>query len=160
LAGPGGEAIRYRKIHPFSYARENEHYAAGDRYVTVSVEGLRVTLFICYDLRFADEFWATATVTDCYLVVANWPEKRRRHWQTLLAARAIENQAYVVGANRVGRGGELLYAGDSQIVDPWGEVLAAAAGAETLLLAEVDPGRVAEARASFPILQDRRGTAS
>ncbi len=156
LCGPSGELHRYRKLHPFTFAGEHEHYAPGDRPVTVEVEGLRLTLFVCYDLRFADEFWLTARATDCYLVPANWPERRRHHWTTLLQARAIENQAYVVGINRVGTGDGLAYSGDSRIVDPWGELLATAAGQETLLLAEVDPARVAEARATFPVLQDRR----
>jgi omega-amidase len=156
LAGPGGEIVRYRKIHPFTYAGEDRHYAAGDERVTAEVEGVRCTLFVCYDLRFADEFWKTAAATDAYLVVANWPERRRSHWTSLLSARAIENQAYVIGVNRVGSGGDLLYAGDSRIVDPWGEVLAAASGRETLLLAEVDPARVRDARESFPVLRDRR----
>lgn len=156
LAGPGGELHRYRKIHPFTFAGEDRHYAAGSEFVTVAVEGLRCTLFVCYDLRFADEFWATAQATDAYLVPANWPERRRHHWTGLLAARAIENQAYVVGVNRVGVGNDLVYLGDSRIVDPWGEVLASAAGQETLVLADVDPERVREARERFPILQDRR----
>lgn len=156
VAGPRGELHRYRKIHPFTFAREHEHYAPGDRHVTVDVEGVRFTLFVCYDLRFADEFWATARGTDCYLVPANWPERRRRHWTSLLLARAIENQAYVAAVNRVGTGDGLSYSGDSRIVDPWGEVLAAAAAQETLLLAEIDPARVREARASFPVMQDRR----
>jgi len=160
LAGPGGEVHRYRKIHPFTYAGEDQHYAAGDTHVSVDVEGLRCTLFVCYDLRFADEFWATAAGSDCYVVVANWPEPRRRHWTALLAARAIENQAYVVGVNRVGRGGRLTYAGDSRILDPWGELLASAAGQETLLLADLDPARVREARESFPVLRDRRALSS
>jgi predicted amidohydrolase len=156
LAGPAGEVHRYRKIHPFSYAGEDRHYGAGDRHVTVGVEGVRLTLFVCYDLRFADEFWATAPATDAYLVVANWPDKRRHHWQGLLVARAIENQAYVVGVNRVGSGDGLAYAGDSRIVDPMGEVLAAGAGQETLLLAELDPARVRETREALPFMRDRR----
>ncbi|HEX9733649.1 MAG TPA: nitrilase-related carbon-nitrogen hydrolase [Thermoanaerobaculia bacterium] len=156
LAGPGGELHRYHKIHPFSYAGEDEHYAAGTDFLTVEVEGLRLTAFICYDLRFADEFWATAEATDVYLVVANWPETRRHHWQTLLLARAIENQAYVVGVNRVGSGGSLRYAGDSRVIDPRGEILAAAAEQETLLLAELDAAVVAETRRALPFLRDRR----
>jgi predicted amidohydrolase len=156
VAGPGGELHRYRKIHPFTFAREHEHYAAGERRVTVAIEGVRFTLFVCYDLRFADEFWATARDTDCYLVPANWPERRRRHWMSLLAARAIENQAYVAAVNRVGTGDGLTYSGDSRVVNPWGEVLCAAAAQETLLLAEIDPARVREARTSFPVMQDRR----
>lgn len=156
LAAPGGATHRYRKIHPFSYAREHEHYGAGTEHVTVDVEGVRCTLFVCYDLRFADEFWACAQKTDCYVVVANWPATRRHHWTSLLRARAIENQAYVVGINRVGKGGALEYSGDSRIFDPMGNRLAAASEQETMLLADVDPEVVVQTRSRFPFLQDRR----
>jgi len=156
LAGPGGELRHYDKIHPFSYSGEHEHYAAGTDRVTFDVEGVRVTPFVCYDLRFADEFWAMAETTDCYVVVANWPSSRRAHWQALLVARAIENQAYVVGVNRIGEGGGLHYSGDSRIIDPLGEILAAGAGGETIVLADVDPVVVAETRKRFPFLADRR----
>lgn len=157
LCAPGGATHRYRKIHPFTFANEHEHYEAGREFVTVTIEGVRCTLFVCYDLRFADEFWQNANGTDCYVVVANWPSRRRHHWQTLLAARAIENQAYVVGVNRVGQGGgELDYSGDSRVVDPSGEPIAVAASIETMILAEVDPAVVADARARFPFLRDRR----
>jgi len=158
LAGPGGELRHYDKIHPFSYSGEHERYAAGTERVTFAVEGVRVTPFVCYDLRFADEFWAMAQGTDCYVVVANWPSSRRAHWQALLVARAIENQAYVVGVNRVGEGGGLHYSGDSRIIDPLGEILAAGAGGETILLADVDPVVVAETRKRYPFLADRRGS--
>ncbi|MEZ4448110.1 MAG: nitrilase-related carbon-nitrogen hydrolase [Nannocystaceae bacterium] len=156
LAGPAGESHRYRKIHPFTFAGEDRHYAAGDRHLTVTIEGARLTFFICYDLRFADEFWARAGGTDAFIVVANWPARRRLHWSTLLRARAIENQTYVVGVNRVGVGSGLEYSGDSAILDPWGETLASAAGDPTILFGEIDPARVADARAKFPVLQDRR----
>lgn len=156
LCAPDGNLHRYRKIHPFTYAREHEHYAPGSAFCTVEVEGLRCTLFVCYDLRFADEFWATANDTDAYLVIANWPQKRRQHWTTLLRARAIENQAYVVGINRVGSGGKLEYSGDSRIFDPWGEMLVGAASTQTLLMADLSPQVVAEARKIFPVLPDRR----
>lgn len=157
IAGPGGELHRYRKIHPFTFAGEHLHYAAGEQHLTVTIEGARCTFFVCYDLRFADEMWACAEQTDAYVFVANWPARRRLHWSTLLRARAIENQAYVVGVNRVGSGNGLEYSGDSAIIDPWGETLAGAAGDPTMLLAEIDPGRVAEARAKLPVLPDRRG---
>lgn len=160
LAGPDGQAHRYDKLHPFTHADEHEHYRAGTRHVTVDVEGLRVTLFVCYDLRFADEFWATGPDTDVFLVPANWPSTRRAHWSTLLRARAIENLCHVVGVNRVGSGGNgLEYAGDSAIVDPTGEVLAAGAGRPTTLLAEVDAEVVAATRERFRFLQDRRDPA-
>jgi predicted amidohydrolase len=156
LAAPDGSTHRYAKIHPFSYAREEERFTAGTERVTVDVEGVACSLFVCYDLRFADELWALAPTTHCYLVVANWPEARRAHWRALLVARAIENQAYVVGVNRVGHGGGLDYVGDSQIVDPLGEVLVEATGEEAVLVADVDPARVAEVREKFPFLADRR----
>lgn len=156
LCGPDGATHRYRKIHPFTFANEHERYEAGRDFVTVTIEGVRCTLFVCYDLRFADEFWQNAKHTDCYVVVANWPARRRHHWQTLLAARAIENQAYVIGVNRVGQGAELDYSGDSRVVDPWGEPIALAASIETMILAEVDPAVVADARTRFPFLRDRR----
>jgi predicted amidohydrolase len=156
LATPDGTVHRYRKIHPFSYAREHERFGAGAEHVTVDIQGVRCSLFVCYDLRFADEFWALARDTDCFLVVANWPESRREHWRALLVARAIENQSYVVGVNRVGAGGGLEYAGDSRIIDPLGEVLAEAEHAERVLVADVDPARVRQVRTKFPFLADRR----
>jgi len=156
LAAPDGTAHRYAKIHPFTYGREHEHYSAGSEFLTVDVEGTRCSFFVCYDLRFADEFWALAERTDCYVVPANWPAARREHWMALLRARAIENQAYVVGVNRVGDGGRLHYSGDSMIIDPFGEVIVQAADNETIITANVDPERVRTVRAEYPFLQDRR----
>jgi predicted amidohydrolase len=155
LVSPQGEITRYPKIHPFSYAGENDHFAPGADTVTVEVEGVRLSLFVCYDLRFANVFWDLAEDTDAYLVVANWPGSRRDHWTRLLDARAIENQAYVLAVNRVGDGGGLSYTGDSRVVDPGGQVLAAAAHTETLLLADVDPSEVTRTRDAFPFLRDR-----
>ena len=156
LAAPDGAVHRYRKIHPFSFAGEEKYFRAGTELVSLEIAGLRVTPFVCYDLRFADEFWQVARQTDLYLVPANWPAKRRLHWTALLQARAIENQAYVVGVNRVGTGGGLEYAGDSRIVDPVGELLATAAHTESILLADLCAARVAEVRDHFRFLPDRR----
>lgn len=156
LAAPGGAVQRYAKIHPFSYTGEDDKYAAGTDFVTVDVEGLRVSLFVCYDLRFADEFWALAEQTDLYVVVANWPAPRREHWRTLLRARAIENQAYVLGVNRVGAVKDLDHLGDSAIVDPLGRTLAEASIGETVLVADVSAREVADIRRMFPFLPDRR----
>lgn len=156
LVAPDGTQHRYRKIHPFTYGGETKHFRAGDQFVTVDVEGLRVTLFVCYDLRFADEFWQRADDTDVYLVPANWPEARRLPWMALLQARAIENMAYVVGCNRVGSGNGLAYCGDSRIIDPLGEILASASQTESILLAEISAERVADVRDRFRFLEDRR----
>ncbi len=156
LAGPAGEVHRYRKIHPFTYGGEDRHFRGGNELITIEIEGLRVSPLVCYDLRFADEFWQLAKATDVYLVPANWPEARRVHWQALLQARAIENQAYVVGCNRVGEGGGLAYCGDSRIIDPLGELLATASRTESILLADVSADHVASTRERFPFLRDRR----
>ena len=155
LAGPDGSTHRYRKLHPF--ADERNRFRSGEGPVTVQVGGLRITPFICYDLRFANVFWAAAADTDLYLVPANWPAARRHHWSTLLQARAIENQAYVVGCNRVGTAGDgTEHAGDSRIVDPMGELLATASGVETIVLADVDAAEVAATRDRLRFLADRR----
>lgn len=155
LAGPAGEDHRYSKIHPFTYSGEHHHYAAGRGQITVDIDGVRVTPTICYDLRFTDLFWDRAADTDLYVVPANWPASRSLHWSTLLQARAIENQAYVLGVNRVGKGGRLDYTGDSRIVDPLGEAVDAAPGEEAMISADVDPAVVARVRADFPFMQDR-----
>ncbi|MCZ2815954.1 nitrilase-related carbon-nitrogen hydrolase [Modestobacter sp. VKM Ac-2984] len=155
LAGPDGTTHRYRKLHPF--ADERTRFRSGTGPVTVQVGGLRITPFICYDLRFADVFWAAAPDTDVYLVPANWPSPRRHHWSALLQARAIENQAYVVGCNRVGAAGDgTEHAGDSRIVSPMGELLATASGVETIVLADVDAAEVAATRDRFRFIADRR----
>ena len=177
LAAPDGSTYSYAKIHPFTYGGEDEHYEGGDSLKQVQVEDIRVSLSVCYDLRFPYVFWPLAETTDLYLVPANWPAKRRRHWQSLLVARAIENEAYVAGINRVGTGGGIHYSGDSAIISPLGETISSASpplaqteptstpetdnpptaeAAETILYAEIDPAEVASTRSRFPFLQDRR----
>lgn len=152
----------YAKIHPFSFSGEDQHYSAGTEFLTLDIHGVRCTFFVCYDLRFADEFWANAATTDLYVVVANWPGARRLHWQALLAARAIENQAYVLGVNRVGLDGHegdeqrLAFTGDSMLIDPLGETLSSAAATEGLVVGEVDPKVVSSVRSRFPFQADRR----
>ncbi len=156
VAAPDGTVQRYAKIHPFTFAGEHAHYAAGETFLTVAIDDLRVSVFVCYDLRFADEFWALADSTDLYVVVANWPEPRREHWRVLLRARAIENQAYVLGVNRVGNAKHLTHVGDSAVIDPLGRTLAEAAVGEAVVSAEIDVATVSETRSSLPFLQDRR----
>ncbi|HYD09208.1 MAG TPA: carbon-nitrogen family hydrolase [Acidimicrobiales bacterium] len=157
LAGPDSTVHRYAKRHPFGFGGETEHYDAGDERLTVDVDGVRVSPLICYDLRFADASWPLAGDTDVYVYVASWPSPRRHHWRSLLVARAIENQAYVVGVNRVGSGGGLDYAGDSLVVDPMGELVVDAGSEEGAHVVEVDPAVVAQVRADLPFLGDRRG---
>jgi predicted amidohydrolase len=156
VATSHGVAARYAKIHPFTFAGEAEHYAAGDSFATVDIDGLRVTVFVCYDLRFADEFWLTGVDTDVFVVPANWPSPRHEHWNILLRARAIENQAYVIGVNRVGLAKDLPHSGGSLIVDPAGTVLAEGTDQEGFFTADVCAEAVVEIRTKFPFLADRR----
>lgn len=156
VAHPDHSVDRYRKIHPFTYGNEHLHFRPGTSHVSTSINNVRTSLSVCYDLRFADEYWTQAPSTDLYIVPANWPDSRRQHWMALLKARAIENQAYVIGCNRVGTGGRLTYSGDSMIVDPLGNILAQADNSETIIYAEIDPDEVQRVRTQFPFMQDRR----
>ncbi len=152
----GDEVLHYRKIHPFSLADEAEHYEAGDTVGTVDVEGVRVTPLICYDLRFPELFRASADATDLFVVIANWPTRRARAWRALLAARAIDDQAWVLGVNRVGEAEGHPYRGDTSLLDPWGEVVATLADESGVVLHEVDAEVVRRAREHFGFLRDRR----
>ena len=156
VVSPDQKIFRYRKIHPFTYGGEDRIYRSGSTFTTVLIGDFRVSFFVCYDLRFADEFWALASDTDIYVVPANWPQSRREHWLTLLRARAIENQAYIVGCNRVGEGGGLTYVGDSMIVDPLGHILEHADAQACIITAEVSKEVVRDVRARYPFLRDRR----
>ncbi len=157
LVRPDGGVSRYSKIHPFTLAGEEKWFGGGDGVVTWDVAGARVTPLVCYDLRFPEPFRVAAPETDVFVVIANWPERRRLAWQTLVKARAIENQAYVLAVNRVGEDGDKAhFCGDSAAISPWGEVLASASEIETVLMVDVDPKIVADARARFTPLADRR----
>jgi predicted amidohydrolase len=156
FAPDGSEPLHYRKIHPFSLAGEERAYSGGDALPTATIDGVRVTAVICYDLRFPELFRAAATRSDLFLVPANWPEKRRHAWKTLLAARAIESQCFVLGVNRIGDAQGEPHAGDSALLDPFGESRAAASHAPAVVLGDVDPAEVARVRQRFPFLNDRR----
>ncbi len=157
LFDPAGvERLRYHKIHPFTLAGEDRYYVGGDSLPTADVDGLRVTPLICYDLRFPEPFRAAAERTDLYVVIANWPVARSDAWRTLLRARAIENQAFALGVNRVGEGDGLVYGGDSALIDPFGAALASAAEQAGVVVGEASAEAVEEARARFGFLKDRR----
>jgi predicted amidohydrolase len=155
---PDGQLLaRYTKIHPFSHGGEAEHYAAGTRVVTFDWGEMRVAPFICYDLRFPEVFRCAVRHGAClFAVLANWPAQREGHWTTLLQARAIENQAYVVGVNRCGRDPEHAYGGRSLVVDPQGTILLDAGPGETVAGVDVEPGAVTAWRSDFPALRDMR----
>lgn len=157
---PDGKYGYYDKRHRFAFAGEDAHYTAGRKRLVASVKGWRVLLLVCYDLRFP--VWSRQNVQegqdqeyDLIIYVANWPERRSHAWKTLLQARAIENQSYVVGVNRIGDDGAgNHHSGDSMIVDPLGDVLYHGADRDetfTLTLQKDDLTRVRE---RFPFWKD------
>lgn len=150
----GDIAAEYRKQRLFRLGSEYQIYTPGDRSVVIDVEGVRIALFICFDIRFPDLFSRVAPVSDAMIIIANWPIVRRAHWDVLLHARAIENQCYVIGVNRTGIGGD-RYDGGSVAYGPWGERLTPAftskAHAESLLMS-IEPTRVASVRERYPFL--------
>ena len=156
--GPdGSELARYRKIHPFALGGEADHYEPGDAPVLFEWGDFVVAPFVCYDLRFPEIFRAAVRQgATLFTVIANWPVARVHHWTTLLQARAIENQAYVVGVNRVGEDPGLSYPGRSMIIDPGGAILADGRDTERLVRADVDPTTLAEYREQLPFLRDMR----
>ncbi len=158
LATPSGEiACRYEKIHPFSYGDEQLHYAAGSQVQCTSIGDWQVCPTVCYDLRFPELYRAgTALAAQLLIAIANWPAKRREHWRTLLQARAIENQAYVIGVNRCGADPNLDYAGDSLAIDPQGTIIADAGCDAGVVTADLNLTEVLDWRDQFPALRDRR----
>ena len=147
----------YRKIHPFSYSTEDVFYGKGKNTVVTKVKGIKIGLSICYDLRFPElyRFYAKEKV---HLIVdiANWPDTRIEHWRTLLKARAIENQCYVAGVNRVGNDPKLHYNGFSSVFDPMGKEIVAVENEEKVIVAEMDKTYVDEVRFKLPFLNDIR----
>ena len=155
---PCGEQVaRYAKMHPMTIANEADHYLPGTEVITFPCGELVVAPFVCYDLRFPEIFrLAAAHGAHVMPVIANWPAVREAHWLTLLAARAIENQAYVIGVNRTGRSPELEYNGRSVIIDPRGEMVADAGSREGAIVADLQLQPLLEYREKFPALTDRR----
>ncbi|MEV4440285.1 carbon-nitrogen family hydrolase [Streptomyces sp. NPDC049577] len=155
---PDGELVRtYRKIHRFGFDKgEAVLMGAGREPVTVRLPELTAGLATCYDLRFPELFRAlTDAGAQAFVVPAGWPARRREHWTLLARARAVEDQAYVLACGTAGTHAGVEQAGHSIVVDPWGEVLAEAGPGEQILVAEIDPGRVARTREDFPALKDR-----
>lgn len=155
--GPGGaELSEYHKTHLVGILGEDQAHAAGHAPCPFNLAGIGVTCFVCYDLRFPELFRLTAPITSLTVVIASWPAVRQAHWDALLPARAIENQQFVVGVNRVGSGGGLEFTGGTVIIDPLGRTLAAGHDAAGLVQADVDLDQVTRVRQQFPFLDDRR----
>ena len=151
---PEGSVSTYDKRHLFAFGGENRRYTAGEDRVIVDYRGWRINLQVCYDLRFP-AWCRNRDDYDLMLLVANWPAKRVHHWSVLLEARAIENQSWVVGVNRVGDDGNgLHYPGRSVVYDPMGAKVAELGEQEVCHPVRMDRARVADTRGQFPFQQD------
>ncbi len=151
---PDGQVIHYDKKHLFSYGNEHLRFTAGTERIILNFRGVRILPEVCYDLRFP--VWArNAGEYDLILYVASWPASREDAWNTLLRARAIENQCYVAGVNRVGTDPVCAYAGGSMLIDPYGRTLAACPQpVESTASAPIDTEKLQAFRRKFPVLND------
>jgi predicted amidohydrolase len=151
----GVELARYRKMKPFTLCREHELYPAGKSQTSFQWDGVRISPFICYDLRFPELFRPAAQAgAELIIVIASWPEARSEHWVRLLQARAIENQAYVLGVNRTGSDPQFNYVGRSSLFDAMGKEIFQADAREQVILAEIDVLAVHRWRDEFPALRE------
>jgi omega-amidase len=162
---PNGEYGYYDKRHRFAFAGEDRYYTSGNKRLIASVKGWKINLLVCYDLRFP--VWARQAPSlnekgeydqpeyDLLIYVANWPERRIHAWKTLLTARAIENQCYVAGANRLGDDNNgFHYSGESMVVDPLGETLYYKKDVEDIFTITIDKSHLQQVREKFPFWKD------
>lgn len=154
---PNGKVSIYNKKHLFCLTNEQETFTAGNKQVVVEYKGWKISLMVCYDLRFP--VWMRRTEAhqfDLLLLVANWPERRNLAWKSLLIARAIENQSYVIGANRVGKDGtDMTHSGDSAIIDPMGEYLAVGEASRDMIVhGAIQFSKLDSVRKALPFYKD------
>ena len=179
VVSDGESLMRYDKIHPFTFGEEGKHITAGSRLAACEIHGVPIGGFICYDLRFPEPFQISSKENALIFVIANWPQERAAHWKLLLQARAVENQCYIAGINRIGEGGGLSYEPGSMVFNPLGNpvkgrfyrVASEDGGCEGVrvekgcceigkdegfLLVEIDTEVVWNVRKNFPLKADRR----
>jgi omega-amidase len=156
---PNGQFGYYNKRHLFAFAGEDEFYTAGNKRTITSVNGWKINLQVCYDLRFP--VWSRQSFNkgqheyDILLYVANWPQRRNTAWKTLLQARAIENQCFVIGVNRVGNDGNNIYhSGNSMIIDPLGEITYHKEDEEDIYTTTLSKQHLEDCRNKFPFWKD------
>ncbi len=151
---PSGETEYYDKHHLFTYGGENVHYTAGQKRKVVEWKGVRFLLLVCYDLRFP--IWSrNHDDYDAIIYVGSWPTKRHLAWRTLVRARAIENQCYVLAANRVGNDPQSNYTGGTTFVDPYGRDMECPDHTETVLTGTIDMDFLMRYQKKFPLLRER-----
>lgn len=152
----GTIVANYAKIHPFSFGEESIYYEGGKKIEYCIIKDIVTTPFICYDLRFSEIFQISSLKSQLITIAANWPIERREHWITLLKARAIENQCYIAGINRIGQANGLNYSGDSMIINPYGVIISDYLEGEGIVSAEIDKDIVEKYREDFSVKKDRR----
>jgi len=154
-ANPGGELFTYDKEHLFRLAGEQDVYSASHRKITVDVNGWKIKPFICYDLRFPIWTRNIEPLYDVAIFIANWPEKRSAHWRLLLQARAVENQCYVIGVNRVGEDGNgYPHSGDSSVIDAQGRIIFQQSDDACVFTTSLSYKAMAKYREYFPAWMD------
>ena len=154
-AHPDGSIGKYDKRHLFRMAKEEQVYSAGHEKLVVELHGWKICPFICYDLRFPVWIRNLGNHYDVAIFIANWPAKRSAHWQALLVARAIENQAYVIGVNRIGEDGNAFdHSGDSMVIDPAGDILLHARNIECFQTVPLSYPHLQAIRETFPVWKD------
>lgn len=146
----------FSKIHPFSFGKESLHFEGGNTISVYKLDEWSISSFICYDLRFPEIFQAASRDAHLIIVAANWPGSRINHWEALLRARAIENQCYIAGINRVGVGDGIQYSGASMVIDPLGNIIAKGGTDEELVICDIDIDSVYNIREQFKLKADRR----
>ena len=157
IISKSGEVLAiYTKIHPFTYSGEDDKYYKGNEICTCTINEFQITPFICYDLRFPEIFQIASRSSQIITVAASWPKSREEHWITLLKARAIENQCYVIGINRTGFGDGLEYNGKSIFVNPDGQILNEINSEEILIVNDLKIEKIKEVKECFDIKKDRR----
>jgi len=157
LSSTGECLALYKKIHPFSYAKENKVYTGGEQPVAIERDGVKIGLSICYDIRFPELFrYYAKGRADIIINIANWPVERINHWNILTQSRAIENQAFVVAVNRCGSDPKVSYGGASRIIDPMGNVLCDGGDGEKVICAASDGQELSDTRSRYPFLDDMK----
>ena len=152
---PNGTYEDYDKKHLFTLSGEEKVYTAGTKRLIVELKGWKIMPAICYDLRFPVWLRNHDELYDLLIVVANWPEKRAHHWRTLIPARAVENQSYIIALNRVGHDGkENYYSGDTTCIDPQGKVVYYKRDEEDLYTFTINKNEVVKTRTEMPFLDD------
>lgn len=146
----------YAKIHPFSYAGEEKVYNKGEKLSYGKIGNFTICPLICYDLRFPELFVAASKYADVIVVPANWGGARNSHWRLLLQARALENQCYVIGVNRVGKDPDTYYVGNSLVANPYGSIECELGDEEDIIISSVDLNTIKKFRSEFPVRRDRR----